>query len=113
MIKSNITTKTILTFTILSLVSISTVQAIDGNYQEAMQIRRLLSATESYLQHVPLDEIQDPSVTETIVLIYGADYDSNGSPVTYYIKDSYPNYYYLADADYLHEIFWEMTTIKL
>ena len=47
------------------------------------------------------------------VLLYGADYDSNGSPITYYIKDSYPDYYYLADADYLHEIFWEMSTVKL
>jgi len=47
------------------------------------------------------------------VLLYGADYDSNGSPIIYYIKDSYPDYYYLADADYLHEISWEMTTVKL
>jgi hypothetical protein len=47
------------------------------------------------------------------LLIYGADYDSNGSPIAYYIKDSYPDYYYLADADQLHEDFWEMTTVKL
>lgn len=47
------------------------------------------------------------------VLVYGADYDSNGSPIAYYIKDSYPDYYYLADADQLHESFWEMTTVKL
>jgi hypothetical protein len=58
------------------------------------------------------------------VLLYGADYDSDGLPVTYYIKDSYDElrfidgqvywgYFYLADADYLHEIFWEMTTVVL
>jgi len=64
------------------------------------------------------------------VLVYGADYDGNGSPVTYYIKDSYPShtpenlealggfkyikdYCFLAEADKLHEIFWEMTTVKL
>jgi hypothetical protein len=64
------------------------------------------------------------------VMVYGADYDSKGSPVTYYIKDSYPShpleelksiggikyikdYFFLAEADKLHEVFWEMTTIKL
>ncbi len=47
------------------------------------------------------------------LLIYGADYDSNGSPIVYYIKDSYPDYYQLADADDIHESFWEMTTIYL
>ena len=58
------------------------------------------------------------------VLVYGADYDSNGSPVKYYIKDSYDGlhfiggslywgYYYISDADDLHENFWEMTTVKL
>ncbi len=58
------------------------------------------------------------------VLLYGADYDSSGSPVKYYIKDSYDTvrlvdgqiyfgYFYEADADYLHEILWEMTTVKL
>jgi len=64
------------------------------------------------------------SIQSHNVLIYGADYDSNGSPVTYYIKDSYERlhliagmsvsgYYYLCDADRLHENFWEMTTVKL
>jgi len=53
------------------------------------------------------------TVRNHCVLLYGADYDSDGSPVTYYIKDSYPDYYYLSDADELHEIFWEMTTVKL
>jgi len=58
------------------------------------------------------------------LLLYGADYDSNGSPVTYYIKDSYEwfhfydgslywDYFYPSDADDLHEILWEMTTVKL
>jgi len=58
------------------------------------------------------------------VLLYGADYDSNGSPITYYIKDSYNtlriiggslawDYYYLSGADLLHVNLWEMTTVKL
>jgi len=58
------------------------------------------------------------------VLLHGADYDSNGSPITYYIKDSYNtlriiggtiawDYYYLSGADLLHVNLWEMTTVKL
>ncbi len=47
------------------------------------------------------------------LLVYGADYDSNGSPIAYYIKDSYPDYFYRATANQLHEDFWEMTTVKL
>jgi hypothetical protein len=58
------------------------------------------------------------------LLLYGADYDSNGSPITYYVKDSYDtlrfiggtiawDYYYRSDADLLHANFWEMTTVKL
>jgi hypothetical protein len=64
------------------------------------------------------------------VMVYGADYDSNGLPVTYYIKDSYPahtpenleklggskyikDFCFLAEANKLQELFWEMTTIKL
>jgi len=53
------------------------------------------------------------SIQTHSLLIYGADYDSNGAPLTYYIKDSYPPYYYRANAGYVHENFWEMTTIKL
>ena len=61
------------------------------------------------------------------VMVYGADYDGKGSPVQYYIKDSYTShtldslegfkyikeYYYIAEADELHEVFWEMTTVRL
>ncbi len=53
------------------------------------------------------------SIRNHALLVYGADYDADGSPITYYIKDSYPSYYYVTDADYLHANFWEMTTIKL
>lgn len=58
------------------------------------------------------------------VLLYGADYDSKGSPLTYYIKDSYNSfriiggslafdYYYRSDAGLLHANLWEMSTVKL
>ncbi len=79
MSKSNIITKTILTYTILSLVSINTVQAVHGNYQEAMQIRRFLNATEPYLQHVPLDNIQNPAVAETILLPVSRGFNQRGT----------------------------------
>lgn len=53
------------------------------------------------------------SIRNHSILLYGAEYDDNGDPVVYYIKDSYPGYYYLSDADYLYENFWEMATVKL
>jgi hypothetical protein len=53
------------------------------------------------------------SIRNHALLVYGADYDSDGWPITYYIKDSYPPYYYLSNAEYLHGIFWEITTVKL
>ncbi len=77
--KGNTITKTILTSTILSLLSINTVRALHGNYQEAMQIRRFLNATESYLQHVPLDNIQNPPVTETILLPVSREFDQRST----------------------------------
>jgi len=53
------------------------------------------------------------SIRNHSILLYGAEYDENGDPVVYYIKDSYPDYYYLSDANYLYENFWEMATVKL
>lgn len=53
------------------------------------------------------------SIRNHALLVYGADYDAAGSPITYYIKDSYPPYYYVTDANYLHASFWEMTTVEL
>ncbi len=53
------------------------------------------------------------TVRTHVILVYGAEYDGNGSPISYYIKDSYPDYYYRAEADELHGMFWEMTTVKL
>ncbi len=44
------------------------------------------------------------------VLLYGADYDADGAPVRYYIKDSYPNYFYESDAAKLHSSLMEITT---
>lgn len=47
------------------------------------------------------------------ILIYGATYDASGAPVTYFIKDSYPDYFYEANpASILRELV-EMTTVKL
>lgn len=77
--KSNTINKTILTYIILSLVSINTVQALHGNYQEAMQIRRFLNATEPYLQQVPLDKIQNLPVTETILLPVSQGFNQRGT----------------------------------
>jgi hypothetical protein len=45
-------------------------------------------------------------------LIYGAEYDDQGNPTIYYIKDSYPNYFYKANAELLHDNLAEITTIK-
>ena len=53
------------------------------------------------------------SIRTHALLIYGAEYDSNGSATVYYIKDSYPDYYYPANAGYVHQSLWEMTTVKL
>ena len=64
------------------------------------------------------------SIRNHSVLLYGADYDSEGEPVAYYIKDSYDwvwlvdgslyvGYCYKSNADTLHESFWEMSTVKL
>jgi hypothetical protein len=64
------------------------------------------------------------TVLNHVVLVYGADYDDTGSPIAYYIKDSYDGvrsvagyllvgYYFKADAETVHEILWEMTTVKL
>jgi hypothetical protein len=64
------------------------------------------------------------TIENHVVLIYGADYDNDGSPVKYYIKDSFEGFhfldgifawgfYYIANANILHESFWEMTTVEL
>jgi len=45
-------------------------------------------------------------------MIYGAEYDNEGEPTLYYIKDSYafPNYFYQASAADLHAQIREITT---
>lgn len=45
------------------------------------------------------------------LVIYGADFDAQGKAVKYYVKNSYPNYFYEADAEKLLPTIWEMTTI--
>lgn len=47
------------------------------------------------------------------ITIYGADYDSNGNPVLYYTKDSYPDYFYTADPSELHKSLIEISTVRL
>lgn len=37
-----------------------------------------------------------------VVVIYGAEYDLNGVALNYYIKDSYPPYFYTKDASWVH-----------
>jgi hypothetical protein len=40
--------------------------------------------------------------TDHALLIYGADYDKDGKPISYWIKDSLPPYAYRADAETIH-----------
>jgi hypothetical protein len=47
------------------------------------------------------------------ILIYGAAYDASGKPLTYFIKDSYPDYFYEADPASTMRQLVEMTTIKI
>jgi hypothetical protein len=50
------------------------------------------------------------SVEYHSILIYGADLDENGVATAYYIKDSYPDYFYKADVASAHRRIWELTT---
>lgn len=45
------------------------------------------------------------------VLIYGASYDDAGKPLKYFIKDSYPSYFYEAAASKLHREMLEVTLV--
>ncbi|MBI4862349.1 MAG: hypothetical protein HY815_19130 [Candidatus Riflebacteria bacterium] len=47
------------------------------------------------------------------LLLYGAAYDKLGKPTRYYIKDSYPGYFYKADPARVMENLVEMSTAKL
>jgi hypothetical protein len=46
-------------------------------------------------------------------LIYGGDFAENGAARTYYIKDSYPGYFYTADPRAVLANLVEMTTAVL
>ncbi len=46
------------------------------------------------------------------ILIYGAAYDAGGNPLTYFIKDSYPGYFYEADPARTMQNLIEMTAVK-
>ncbi len=56
------------------------------------------------------------SVTYThgghILQIYGVSLDDSGNPVSYFIKDSYPNYFYEASASRVHKFGFVVTTSK-
>ena len=47
------------------------------------------------------------------IMLYGAEYDSNGTPLHYYMKDSYPDYFYTANPAKLHETLIEISTVKI
>ena len=47
-----------------------------------------------------------------VVVIYGAKYDTNGKALKYYIKDSYPPYFYERDADFVHTKIITLTGIS-
>ena len=47
------------------------------------------------------------------ILIYGATYDTDGRALTYFIKDSYPDYFYEADPTRTMSHLIEMTTVKM
>jgi len=46
-----------------------------------------------------------------ILTIYGADFDAKGKAIKYYVKDSYPNYFYEADPKKLLNNAVELTTV--
>ena len=51
-----------------------------------------------------------------VVLIYGADYDSYGKAMKYYIKDSYlhgASFNFASDSNKTHEELWELSTVDL
>jgi len=45
------------------------------------------------------------------ILIYGASYDATGTPLKYFIKDSYPDYFYEAAPRKLHAEMLEVTLV--
>lgn len=45
-------------------------------------------------------------------IIYGADFDADGTALKYFIKDSYDPYFYEADANLLFDELLEITTIS-
>lgn len=47
------------------------------------------------------------------LLLYGATYDGAGLPTSYFIKDSYPGYFYKADPARIMETLVELTTAQL
>lgn len=47
------------------------------------------------------------------LLLYGAGYDERGAPTRYFIKDSYPDYFYKAEPARLMRNLVEMTTPRL
>ncbi len=56
----------------------------------------------------------DHSVEVTIgghsILLYGAEYNEQGEPIVYYMKDSYPDYFYKSFPEKLHNSLLEIST---
>jgi hypothetical protein len=46
-----------------------------------------------------------------IVELYGVDLDADGIPISYYVKDSYEPYFYVADANSAHRNGFEVSTV--
>lgn len=47
--------------------------------------------------------------TDHALLIYGADYDKDGKPLSYFIKDSFAPYTYRASAEQIHGMLHDVT----
>ncbi|WP_115331695.1 hypothetical protein [Legionella busanensis] len=47
-----------------------------------------------------------------VILIYGADYDNRYQPINFYIKDTYPDYFYKADFEKVMDNMMEITILE-
>ena len=60
-------------------------------------------------QSLKLGEAVVYGTKDHALLIYGADYDANGRPIAYLIKDSFAPYLYRKDADEVHRSLNDVT----
>lgn len=47
------------------------------------------------------------------LMIYGSNYDSEANPLVYFVKDSYPDYFYTISPEYIINHALELTTVKI